>query len=88
MKCLLRSQCSVWELHLGKHDGRALDEQSRTLLNKQQSDQSRTVLVALFSSLAHDLFLSLDLTIEGASIQFFSCFKGDLSTRIALFECA
>ncbi|GFV34985.1 uncharacterized protein TNCV_2098121 [Trichonephila clavipes] len=54
------------ELHLGKHEGRALDEQTRTALNSNLGDQNRTVLVAVFFGVAHELGLSPLLTTEGA----------------------
>ncbi|GFY78762.1 uncharacterized protein TNIN_110251 [Trichonephila inaurata madagascariensis] len=54
------------ELHLGKHEGRALDEQTRTALNSNLGDQNRTVLVAVFFGVAHELGLSPLPTTEGA----------------------
>ncbi|GIY78848.1 uncharacterized protein CDAR_584121 [Caerostris darwini] len=54
------------EPRLGEHEGRALDEQSRTALNTELSDQTRTVLVAVFFGVAHELGLSPSPTIEGA----------------------
>ncbi|GBM25323.1 hypothetical protein AVEN_232461-1 [Araneus ventricosus] len=57
------------ELHLGKHEGRALDEQTRTALNSKLSDQNRTVLAAVFFGVAHELGLSPLSTIEGAREQ-------------------